>query len=100
MDQEDRSLRTFLELAIAQKSWERYSHHHFVHYLFTHFSGKFIAIGSGKLFNRKQEEGINFRANPAITFHSGLCKGVRIVEGPNQKGQPAVVLDGKIAERK
>jgi len=64
--------------------------------IFTNLSGKFIAIGSGRLFNRKQEEGINFRANPAITFHSDLCKGVIIVEGPNQKGQPAVVLDGKI----
>nr|CAD2201225.1 unnamed protein product [Meloidogyne enterolobii] len=80
--QEDRSLRTFLELAIAQKTLE---------------SDKFISLGSGRLFKRIPDGCPYFRANH-ITFHSGICKGVRIVKGNNNgKVQAAVVLDAKVS---
>ncbi|KAF7635095.1 hypothetical protein Mgra_00005536 [Meloidogyne graminicola] len=76
--QEDRSLRTFFELAIAQKTLE---------------SDKFISLGSGRLFKRLPD-GSYSRGNH-ITFHSGICKGVRIVKG-NNGIQAAVVLDAKV----
>jgi len=53
-------------------------------------------LGSGRLFKRIPDGCPYFRANH-ITFHSGICKGVRIVKGNNNgKVQAAVVVDGKI----
>uniref|UniRef100_A0A1I8BDP9 Piwi domain-containing protein n=1 Tax=Meloidogyne hapla TaxID=6305 RepID=A0A1I8BDP9_MELHA len=79
--QEDRSLRTFFELAIAQKTLE---------------SDKFISLGSGRLFKRIPD-GCPYSRGNHITFHSGICKGVRVVKGNNGRVQAAVVLDAKVS---
>ena len=58
------------------------------------FSDKFISLGSGRLFKRIPD-GDPYARGKYITFHSGICKGVRIVKGNGRRVQPAVVLDGK-----
>jgi len=52
-------------------------------------------LGSGRLFKRIPD-GCPYSRGNHITFHSGICKGVRVVKGNNGRVQAAVVLDGKL----
>lgn len=53
-----------------------------------------MALGYGQLFKRRPDDrGTRARDPNAISFHSGISKGVRIVEGIGGKLQAAVVLD-------
>ena len=61
---------------------------------FQFFRGEYMALGYGQLFKRKPDDrGTRARDPNAISFHSGISKGVRIVEGIGGKLQAAVVLD-------
>jgi hypothetical protein len=81
----------FMNWLLHKKLWKGLIYN-FLFYLL--FSDKFISVGCGRLFKRKPDGPLYARGN-YITFHSGICKGVRVVKGNDNRVQAAVVLDGK-----
>lgn len=76
--QEDRSIRTFLEMAVAQVAVN---------------NNTYIPIGDGKLFETETEHNVEHLDN-GILLRSGVAKGVRIVQNYGDP-TPALVLDCK-----
>lgn len=78
MIQEDRSVRTFLEMAIAQFSLN---------------SNVYTPIGAGKLFETETTNNVE-RIGNGMILRAGVAKGVRICQNYG-KPCPALILDCK-----
>lgn len=76
--QEDRSLRNFLEMAVAQVAINQ---------------NIYTAIGSGKLFETESVKNVQ-RVDNGIILRSGIVKGVRIVQNFGNPC-PALILDSE-----
>lgn len=74
--QEDRSIRTFLEMAVAQVAINNNS---------------YMPIGAGKLFETETERNVQ-RVGNGMLLRSGVAKGVRIVQNFGDPC-PALILD-------
>lgn len=77
--QEDRSIRTFLEMAVAQVAIN---------------NNTYTPIGAGKLFETETEQNVQ-RIDNGMLLRSGVAKGVRIVQNFGEPC-PALVLDCKL----
>lgn len=75
---EDRSVRTFLEMAITQ---------------FSINNNSYTMVGAGKLFETNPDN--NQQAGNGIVLRSGVAKGVRVVHDFGNP-KPALVLDTKV----
>ncbi|KAL3110735.1 hypothetical protein niasHT_011240 [Heterodera trifolii] len=82
---EDRSLRTFLEMATSQFALNK---------------GFFVSISTGKLFEIDDAQNQNLfreKMGNGIVLRAGLAKGVRVIKNGDRAPKAAVVLDTKVA---
>uniref|UniRef100_A0A915D7X8 Piwi domain-containing protein n=1 Tax=Ditylenchus dipsaci TaxID=166011 RepID=A0A915D7X8_9BILA len=77
LDQEDHSLRTFLELATSQYALD---------------NDLYTAIGAAKLYQNNQEKKIGH----GIVLRPGITRGTRVVQNFD-KPMPALVLDAQVS---
>ncbi|KAF7631020.1 hypothetical protein Mgra_00008727 [Meloidogyne graminicola] len=81
---EDRTLRTFLEMALTQFSINKQ----------TFLSNQYAPVGVGKLYEITPENQVS--VGNGIVMRSGVAKGVRIVHNYGDPS-PALVLDTKVS---
>ncbi|KAL3122858.1 hypothetical protein niasHT_008770 [Heterodera trifolii] len=82
---EDRSIRTFFEMALSQFALNR---------------GQFVKIGAGKLFEIDDARNANLfreKVSNGMILRAGIAKGVRVVRNDDRTPKAAVVLDTKVA---
>jgi hypothetical protein len=90
--EEDRTLRTFLEMAITQFSINKSVRgQHFIFKIYFS-SNLYSPVGPGRLYEVHPDNQRN--AGNGIVLRSGLAKGVRVVQNYGNPS-PALVLDGK-----
>ena len=89
--EEDRTTRTFLEMAITQFSINKWVLQFHLFFILPTFSNVYSPVGAGKLFEVTPEN--QRRVGNGVVLRSGVAKGVRVVQNYG-KPSPALVLDG------